>query len=74
MTLNEQAGRLIAQSVREAKRLAGAARASARGRGARAKLRAAEQLETLAFRCGKVAEQINRRVRGLKITDRLVSL
>jgi IS5 family transposase len=74
MALNEQAGRLIARSAREAKRLAGAARASARGRGARAKIRAAKQLEELASRCGKVAEQIDRRVRGLKITDRLVSI
>jgi len=74
MALNEQAGRLIARSAREAKRLAAAATASARGRGARAKLRAAKQLEELASRCGKVVEQIDRRVRGLKITDRLVSL
>ena len=47
MELNEQAGRLIARSAREAKRLAAAAKASARGRGAQAKLRAAEQLEEL---------------------------
>jgi hypothetical protein len=53
MALNEQAGRLIARSAREAKRLAAAARASARGRGATAKLRAAQQLEELASRCGK---------------------
>lgn len=74
MKLNEQAGRLIARSAREAKRLAAAARASARGRGARAKLRAAKRLEELASRCRKVADQIDRRVRGLKITDRLVSI
>jgi IS5 family transposase len=74
MALNEQAGRLIARSARESKRLAAAARASARGRGARAKLMAARQLEELASRCGKVVEQIDRRVRGLKITDRLVSI
>jgi transposase, IS5 family len=74
MRFNEQASRLIARSAREAKRLAAAARASARGRGAKAKLRAAKQLEELASRCGKVAEQIDRRVRGLKITDRLVSI
>ena len=74
MKLNEQAGRLIARSAREAKRLAAAARASARGRGARAKLRAAQRLEELASRCRKVADQIDRRVRGLKITDRLVSI
>jgi transposase, IS5 family len=74
MKLNQQAGRLIARSAREALRLATAAKASARGRGARAKLRAAEQLEELASRCQKVVEQIDRRVRGVKITDRLVSI
>jgi IS5 family transposase len=74
MALNEQAGRLIKQSAKEAIRLAAAARRSARGRGAKAKLRAAERLEQLAGRCRKVAEQIDRRVRGLKITDRLVSI
>jgi IS5 family transposase len=74
MALNERAGRLVARSAGEARRLAAAARASARGRGARVKLRAAEQLEELASRCVKVAEQIDRRVRGLKITDRLVSI
>lgn len=74
MKLNEHAGRLIAMQAREAKRLAACARACARGRGARAKLRAAEELETLASRCQKVAKQIDRRARGLKITDRLVSI
>jgi IS5 family transposase len=74
MALNEQAGRLIARSVREAERLAVTARASARGRGAKVKLRAAEKLEELASRCRKVAEQIDRRARGLKISDRLVSI
>ena len=74
MALNEQAGQLIARSVKEANRLAAAASGSARGRGARAKLRAAKRLEELASRCGKVAEQIDRRVRNLKITDRLVSI
>ena len=74
MVFNEQAGRLITRSAREAKRLAQAARASARGRGAAAKLRAADQLQKLASRCEKVAEQIDRRVHGLKITDRLVSM
>ena len=74
MALNEQAGRLIARSVTDAKRLAAAARASARGRGAKTKLRAANKLEQLASRCRKLAEQIDRRARGLKITDRLVSI
>jgi len=74
MKLNERAGRLIARSVREAGRLAVQARAAARGRGAQAKLREAMRLELLAARCQKVTEQIDRRSRGLKITDRLVSL
>jgi transposase, IS5 family len=74
MALNEQAGRLIKHSVKEAIRLAAQARRSARGRGARAKLAAATKLEQLAGRCRKVAEQIDQRVRGLKITDRLVSI
>lgn len=74
MTLNERAGRLIARSAREAQRLASRARASARGRGAQAKLRAATQLAELAGRCQKVAQQIDRRVRGLTLSDRLVSI
>ena len=74
MALNEQAGRLIARSAREATRLAAAARASARGRGAQTKLAAASKLEELADRCQQVAEQIDRRARELKITDRLVSI
>lgn len=74
MALNQHAGRLIARSAREATRLAATARASARGRGAQAKLRAARELEELAGRCRRVAEQIDRRARNLRITDRLVSL
>jgi IS5 family transposase len=74
MKLNERAGRLIARSVREAQQLAVQVRAAARGRGAQVKLRAAVRLEQLAARCQKVTEQIDRRSRGLKITDRLVSL
>ncbi|MCA1681146.1 MAG: transposase, partial [Actinobacteria bacterium] len=74
MALNKRAGRLIARSATEARRLAAQARASARGRGAQAKLAAVAKLEQLARRCQKVAEQIDRRARGLKITERLVSL
>jgi len=74
MALNERAGRIVARSAREAQRLAAQARASARGRGAQAKLRAAAKLEELATRCRKIAEQIDRRARGLKITDRLGSI
>jgi IS5 family transposase len=50
------------------------ARRRARGRGAKAKLKAAAQLEELADRCEKVASQIKQRVAGEPIKDRLVSL
>jgi hypothetical protein len=72
--LNSKAGTQIAKSAREARRLAAQARRAARGRGAKAKLHAAAGLEQLAERCEKIAEQISRRARGLKITDRLVSI
>jgi IS5 family transposase len=74
MKLNAKAGQAMAGSVREAGALAAQARACARGRGARAKLRAAQQLEELADRCQRVATQIRQRSRGEKISDRLVSL
>jgi IS5 family transposase len=74
LALNQQAGKIAARSAREARRLAAQVRASARGRGARRKLQAAAGLERLAARSLKVAEQIDRRVRGLKIADRLVSI
>ena len=72
--LNSKAGAQIVKSAREARKLAAQARRAARGRGAKTKLRAAAHLEQLAERCEKVAEQISRRARGLKITDRLVSI
>jgi hypothetical protein len=50
------------------------ARRRARGRSAQRKLKAARQLEQLADRCERVAEQIHKRIKGEKITDRLVSL
>lgn len=69
-----QTGELVRRSVREARRLADQARATARGRGARRKLTAAARLDDLADRAEKVARQITQRVAGEKITDRLVSL
>lgn len=72
--LTEEAGKLAGESVREARRLAVRLRQRARGRGARRKLRAAECLEVLIQRAAKVVEQIDRRVAGKKITDRLVSM
>ena len=74
LALTEQAGKRLEQSVREARRVAHTARAKARGRGARTKLQAAAKLDELADRCEKVAQQISQRVRGEKITDRLISL
>jgi IS5 family transposase len=74
LALTAQTGQLLEQSVKEARRLAALARRRARGRGARAKLKAAAQLEQLAERCQKVAGQITRRVAGEPIADRLVSL
>ena len=74
LALTEQTGKLLKQSVKEARRLAATARRKARGRGARAKLRAAAQLDELADRCEKVATQITQRVHGEKICDRLISL
>ena len=74
LELTKQTGTTLRKSVKEARALAAAARRSARGRGARAKLKAAKALEELADRCEKVTEQITKRVNGEKITDRLVSL
>jgi IS5 family transposase len=74
LALTEQAGELLEQSVKEARRLAATARRKARGRGAQAKLRAARALDELADRCAKIATQITQRVRGEKICDRLISL
>ncbi|HEV7806312.1 MAG TPA: transposase, partial [Solirubrobacteraceae bacterium] len=74
LALTEQTGDLLKQSIKEARRLAATARRKARGRGAQAKLRAAQALDELADRCQKVAKQIKQRVAGEKITDRLISL
>jgi hypothetical protein len=57
LALTAETGKLLEQSIREARTLAATARRRARGRGARAKLRAAHQLEELADRCEKVTEQ-----------------
>jgi transposase, IS5 family len=74
LTLTEQTGELLSRSVKEARRLAVATRLKARGRGAKAKLKAANRLEELADCCEKVAQQIRQRVEGERITDRIVSL
>ena len=74
LRLTEQTGKLLESSIKETRRLAAIARRRARGRGAKAKLKAAAKLEQLADRCEKVAKQIKQRVAGEPITDRLVSL
>jgi IS5 family transposase len=74
LKLTAQTGELLERSVKEAHRLAAVARRRARGRGAQAKLRAASKLEELADRCEKVARQIEQRVKGERIADRIVSL
>jgi transposase, IS5 family len=74
LRLTEETGKLLKQSVTEARTLAAVARRRARGRGAQAKLRAAAALEELADRCERVAQQITKRVAGEPITDRIVSL
>jgi transposase, IS5 family len=74
LKLTEETGELLSRSIKEAHRLAAIARRKARGRGAKAKLKAAASLEEWADRCEKVAEQIKQRVAGEPIKDRLVSL
>jgi transposase, IS5 family len=74
LRLTGEAGQLVERSVREARRVAGQLRRRARGRGAQAKLAAAQRLDELAERAGKVARQIRQRLAGEKITNRLVSV
>jgi IS5 family transposase len=74
LRLTGEAGRLLEASLREARGLTERARRGARGRGAQAKLRAAGALEQLVERCGRVADQIQARLAGEQIKDRLVSL
>jgi IS5 family transposase len=74
LDFTKQAGKLMQRSIREAKRLVVVARRRARGRGAKAKLRQIQELETFIDRSERVAEQIRNRMRGEKITDRLISI
>jgi IS5 family transposase len=69
-----QAGKLAERSIREAKRLVTVARGRARGRGAKAKLQQINRLEIFIARAERVAEQIQKRMRGERITDRVVSI
>ncbi len=74
LKLTGETGELLQRSVKEARRLARIARANARGRGAKRKLKAAAALEEMADRCEKVARQIRQRVAEKPIKDRIVSL
>jgi IS5 family transposase len=74
LRLTGAAGDLVKQSLREAGRLARRLRERARGRGARAKLAAARRLEEMTERAEKIARQIDLRLAGEKISDRLVSM
>jgi transposase, IS5 family len=74
LKLTGETGELLERSLKEARRLAAVARRRARGRGAKAKLRAAASLEEWADRCEKVSRQIKQRVAGEPIKDRIVSL
>jgi IS5 family transposase len=74
LELTVRAGKLLEQSLKETRRLAALARKRARGRGAKTKLTAAGELEVLADRCERIVRQIEQRVAGEPIADRLVSL
>ena len=74
LKLTVETGELLERSIKEARKLATVARRKARGRGAKAKLKAAARLDELAGRCEKVARQIKQRVAGEPIKDRIVSL
>src|SRR5215208_978825 len=74
LRLTGEAGRLVERSIRETRRLAEQLRQGARGRGADAKLAAAQRLDELTDRAAKVTRQIRQRLAGERITDRLVSI
>jgi transposase, IS5 family len=74
LKLTGETGELLSKSIKEARRLAAVAQRRARGRGAKAKLKAAAALREMANRCEKVARQIKQRVAGEPIKDRIVSL
>jgi transposase, IS5 family len=74
LALTGEAGALVRRSVREARALAAQARQKARGRGAQRKLAAARRLERAAEQAETIVEQIEKRLAGERITDRVVSL
>ena len=74
LKLTEQTGELLARSLSETGRLVAVAHRRARGRGARAKLRQIERLERYLVSAERVVQQIQMRMRGEPIGDRLVSI
>jgi transposase, IS5 family len=74
LKLTAQTGELLERSITEARRLVKIAGSKARGRGAKRKLDVAAMLEELADRCEKVARQIQQRLAGEPISERIVSL
>ena len=74
MALTGECGELLAESVKQARAAAAAARRGARGRGARRKLAAARRVEQVATHAERITTQIRQRVAGQRISDRLVSL
>ena len=74
LKLTEQAAKLVERSTHEAKRPVVAARRRARGRGAKANLRQIHKLEVFIDLAERVTNQIRKRMRGERITERLVSI
>jgi transposase, IS5 family len=74
LDFTKESGKLMQRSIGEAKRLIAAAHRRARGRGAKAKLRQINKLALFVKRAERVAEQIGKRMRGERISERLVSI
>ena len=74
LRLTGEAGELLAASTREARRFAARLRERARGRGAAVKQAAADRLDRLCELAEKVCAQIELRLAGKPIKDRLVSI
>jgi IS5 family transposase len=74
LRLTGEAGELLAASVGEARRLAARLRERARGRGAATKQAAADRLDRSAELAAQVCAQIELRLAGKPIPNRLVSI
>ena len=69
LKITRECGEMLAKSIREARRLA-----DRLSRGSAAQQAAGAELAELIGRCERVCEQIDKRLAGERITDRLVSL